>query len=195
MNSIFLLVITMTFFSKICYNLYMNLFIGGLKMYNVNDAVVYGSNGVCMITAIENRDFSGEDVEYYILQPVNNSKNIFYVPTSNSVLTNKLKRIYSPEEINSLIASISQKNSLWIENDLQRKETYRKIIENGNRNELFCLIKTLYEKNVELNNKHKKLHSVDERFLRDAENILYDEFSYSLDIPREKVVDYIKSHI
>lgn len=43
-------------------------------MYNINDAVVYGSNGVCVITAIENRDFSGENVEYYILQPVNNSK-------------------------------------------------------------------------------------------------------------------------
>ena len=148
-------------------------------MYNINDVVVYGSNGVCVITAIEKRDFSGENIEYYILHPVHNSKNTFYVPTENSVLT----------------ATISEKNSLWIENNIQRKEAYKQIIENGNRNELLCLIKTLHEKNLELISKHKKLHSTDERFLRDAENIIYDEFSYSLDIPREEVIDYIKKHI
>ncbi len=166
-----------------------------MKMYNINDVVVYGSNGVCVITAIEKRDFSGENIEYYILHPVHNSKNTFYVPTENSVLTEKLKKIYSPKEIDNLIATISEKNSLWIENNMQRKEAYKQIIEKGNRNELLCLIKTLHEKNLELISKHKKLHSTDERFLRDAENIIYDEFSYSLDIPREEVIDYIKKHI
>lgn len=43
-------------------------------MYNVNDAVVYASYGVCVISAIEERDFSGENIEYYILQPVGDKK-------------------------------------------------------------------------------------------------------------------------
>lgn len=164
-------------------------------MYNVNDTVVYGSNGVCVITAIEKRDFSGENVEYYILQPVGNSKNTFYVPTANSVLTSKLKRIYSRKEIDSLISSISGKSSLWIDNAIKRKEVYRKIIEDGNRNELLCMIKALYEKNTELLQQRKKLYSTDEKFLRDAENILYNEFAYSLNISRDEVSEYIKQHI
>ena len=56
------------------------------KMYNVNDAVVYSSYGVCVISAIEERDFSGESVEYYVLRPVSDNKNTFYVPTSNEDL-------------------------------------------------------------------------------------------------------------
>lgn len=164
-------------------------------MYNVNDAVVYGSNGVCVITAIEKRDFSGENVEYYILRPVNNPKNTFYVPTANSALKNKIINIYSRKEIESLISTMNNECCIWIENASQRKEEYRKIIDNGDRRELVRMIKTIYEKNLELIQQHKKLNSSDEKFLRDAENILYDEFSYSLNIPREEVVDYIKNHI
>ncbi|MDE6501588.1 MAG: transcriptional regulator [Ruminococcus sp.] len=164
-------------------------------MYNINDAVVYGSNGVCVITAIEERDFSGENVEYYILQPVNNSKNTFYVPTSNYALKNKMRSIYSRKEIDSLISSMGDECSIWIDDNFQRKEEYRKIIDKGDRRELVRLIKTLWQKNIELGQKHKKLHSTDERFLKDAENILYSEFAYSLDIPVEEVVDYIRKHV
>lgn len=164
-------------------------------MYNINDAVVYGSNGVCVITAIEERDFSGENVEYYILQPVGNTKNTFYVPTSNSALKDKMRSICSRQEIDSLISTMSDECCIWIDNDFQRKEVYRKIIDKGDRKELVRLIKTLYTKSSELSEQHRKLHSADERFLKDAENMLYDEFAYSLNIPREEVVPYIKQHI
>ncbi|MBO5105041.1 MAG: transcriptional regulator [Ruminococcus sp.] len=164
-------------------------------MYNVNDAVVYASYGVCVISAIEERDFSGENIEYYILRPVGDKKNTFYVPTSNSALKDKMRSIYSRKEVNNLISMMSDEQYIWIDNDFQRKEEYRKIIDRGDRLELVRLIKTLYEKNAELNKQHKKLRSTDEKFLREAENMLYDEFAYSLSIPREKVVDYIKQHI
>ena len=55
-------------------------------MYNAGDAVVYSSYGVCVITAIEDHDFSGENVEYYVLRPVSDNKNKFYVPTDNEAL-------------------------------------------------------------------------------------------------------------
>lgn len=164
-------------------------------MYNVNDAVVYASYGVCVISAIEERDFSGENIEYYILRPVGDKKNTFYVPTSNSALKDKMRSIYSRKEVNNLISMMSDEQCIWIDNDFQRKEEYKKIIDRGDRLELVRLIKTLYEKNAELNKQHKKLRSTDEKFLREAENMLYDEFAYSLSIPREEVVDYIKQHI
>lgn len=164
-------------------------------MYNVNDAVVYASYGVCVISAIEERDFSGENIEYYILRPVGDKKNTFYVPTSNSALKDKMRSIYSRKEVNNLISMMSDEQCIWIDNDFQRKEEYKKIIDRGDRLELVRLIKTLYEKNAELNKQHKKLRSTDEKFLREAENMLYDEFAYSLSIPREEVVDYIKRHI
>ena len=57
------------------------------------------------------------------------------------------------------------------------------------------MIKTLYLRRQELMDSHKKLHSADERALEEAENLLHDEFAYSLGIPRDKVVPYIKERM
>ena len=47
-------------------------------MYNVGDMVMYGAFGICKVTAIEMRDLTGEEQEYYILKHINSEKNIFY---------------------------------------------------------------------------------------------------------------------
>lgn len=164
-------------------------------MYNINDAVMYSTYGVCRIKSIEKRDFSGEDVEYYVLQPVGDDRNTFYVPTGDSPMKDKMRRVYTREEVEELIGVMPDEGSIWIENDIQRKEEYRRILDAGDRRELVKLIKTLYIRRQELEEKHKKLHSTDERFLRDAENMLYDEFAYALGIPKEEVLPYIKAHL
>lgn len=173
----------------------MNLKRRLFEMYSVNDAVVYGTNGVCVITAIEERNFSGENIEYYILRPVDNEKNTFYVPVSNSMLTNKMHNVCTKQEINRLINIIGNECPFWIDNEDKRKKEYTYAIETGDRLQLFRIIKTIYNKNAELNAQHKKLHASDEKFFKQAENILYSEFAYSLDIPKDEVTDYIKKHI
>ena len=160
-------------------------------MYKVNDAVVYSSYGVCQIKSIEKRDFCGEDREYYVLQPVGDSKNTFYIPTSNSSLTEKMRGVCSKAEVEELISVMPDEGPIWIENDIQRKEAYKDIIDKGDRHDLVKLIKALYLHRKELESSHKHLRSSDERFLHDAENMLYDEFAYALSIPREEVVPYI----
>lgn len=164
-------------------------------MYNVNDAVVYGTNGVCVITAIEERDFSGRNIEYYILHPVENEKNTFYVPVSNSLLTNKMRNICTKQEINRLIEIIRNECPFWIDNEEKRKKEFAYAVETGDRLQLFRIIKTIYNKNIELNAQHKKLHTSDEKFFRQAEDILYSEFAYCLNIPKDSVIDYIKKHM
>ncbi|SFX16251.1 CarD family transcriptional regulator [Ruminococcus sp. XPD3002] len=164
-------------------------------MYNVNDAVMYASYGVCIIKAIETRDFSGEDVEYYVFQPVGDDRNTFYVPTENSPLLDKMRQVYSKKEVEDLISIMPEESDIWIDNDAQRKEEFRSIIDQGDRRELVKLIKTLYSRKLKLNEGHKKLHSSDERFLTEAEHMLYDEFAYALNIPREQVLPYIKQAI
>ena len=164
-------------------------------MYDLNEAAVYASYGVCIIESIETHDFSGENLEYYVLSPVNDTRNKFYVPTSNSKLTEKMRKIYSKDEVEKLIDVMPDEKFIWIENELKRKEEYKHIIESGDRHQLVKLIKTLYIRRDELLKKHKKLRSSDEKFLNDAENILYDEFAYALKIPKNEVISYIKKRI
>ena len=164
-------------------------------MYNVGEAVVYSSYGVCTVSAIENRDFGGDSIEYYVLRPVGNKNNTFYVPTKNEKLTRQMRKVYSRSEVEKLIGGMPEEGLIWIDNDFQRKEEYRRIISGGDRSELIRLIKTLYLKQQDLLDQHKKLHSADERFLSEAENMLYDEFAYALDISRDEVLPYIKKRV
>ncbi|MBE6870248.1 MAG: transcriptional regulator [Ruminococcus albus] len=164
-------------------------------MYNVGDMVMYGSFGICKVTAIEKRDFTGEEQEYYILKHINSEKNIFYVPTNNDAALSKMHPICSKAEVNELISHMNSEGLIWIDNDSKRKEEYSRIIKDADKHEIIRLIKTLYHRRKELAESGKKLRSTDENYLNLAENMLFEEFAYALDIDKSEVVEYIEKHI
>ena len=48
-------------------------------MYKVNDAVVYGSQGVCIVTSIAERKLGGEIKKYLVLKPVYDRRDTIFV--------------------------------------------------------------------------------------------------------------------
>ncbi|MCH5316876.1 MAG: CarD family transcriptional regulator [Eubacterium sp.] len=161
-------------------------------MYKIGDLFVYGSSGACRITDIKKENFGKNETTYYILSPVFDIKETIYIPIDNEALVAKMKRILTPEELITLIKTIPQKKSVWIENVNQRREEYKRIIKKANREELLALIKTLYERRVELQQAGKNLSVYDERFFRHAQNIIHSEISLVLQIPREEIPSYIE---
>ena len=164
-------------------------------MYSIGDVVMYGSFGICWIESIEKRNLTGEEQEYYILKHTNSDKNIFYVPTDNAAAVSKMRPVCSKAEVDSLISHMNTEKPIWFENDLKRKEEYSRIIRDGNKQEIIRLIKTLYLRRKEVAKSGKKLHSSDINYLSTAENMLFEEFAYALDIDKSEVVDYIEQHI
>lgn len=164
-------------------------------MFKINDTIIYDSHGVCTVKAVETHNFTGENMEYYVLQQIKAPANKFYVPTSNENLVEKMRRVYSPLEIDELILNMPDEECVWIDDDIQRKNEFRRIISGGDRHELVRLIKSLYLRREKLSKESKRLHIADEKFLSDAENMLHSEFAYSLDIPKEQVLDYIRQHL
>jgi CarD family transcriptional regulator len=164
-------------------------------MYKAGDMVMYGSFGICKITAIEKLDFTGEEQEYYILKHGSSDKNTFYVPTHSKAALCKMHRICSRSEVDALISHMNEAELIWIDNDIKRKEAYSRIIKDADRHEIIRLIKTLYLRRKELAGIGKKLRSADENFLAAAENMLFEEFAYALEIDRNEVVTYIENHI
>ena len=164
-------------------------------MYSIGDMVMYGSFGICKVTAIEKRDLTGEEQEYYILKHINSEKNIFYVPTNNDAALSKMHPICSKAEVDELISHMNSEGLIWIDNDSKRKEEYSRIIKDADKHEIIRLIKTLYLRRKELAESGKKLRSTDENYLSLAENMLFEEFAYALDIDKSKVVEYIEMHI
>ena len=153
-------------------------------MFQINDTVVYGAQGVCRIEEISKREMAGKAMEYYVLKPVYDSNSTLFVPVSNDKLTAKMRRVSSPEEIVALISSMPGENAEWIENENEP-------IARGNRRELIQIIKSLYLHQQKLQEKGKRLHLADDRIFREAERMLYDEFALVLHIKREQVLPFI----
>lgn len=160
-------------------------------MYSINDTVLYGANGVCRVSDICQKEFSGTAKDYYILRPISNEALTIFVPVNNKLLTDKIKRILSQKEICELISSLSNEPISWIEDDMERKEHYRSVLLSGNRRETLKMIRELYIHKQEQQSKGKKMHLSDEQFLKEAEKLLYSEFSLVLNIKEDEVPSFI----
>ena len=164
-------------------------------MYSVGAVVIYKNEGVCKITDTVTKRFRDKNIEYYVLKPIHKENSEIFVPKNNSVLVEKMRQVLSKDEIMKLIKEMPKEGSIWIENSDERKESYRKILERGERTELVKLIKTLYMHKQKQKKSGKKLHIADEKILKDAEHMLYDEFAYVLDIPHNEVVPFISGQL
>ena len=159
-------------------------------MIKANSTIVYGSQ-VCKVSEIKKMTFGKTERQYYVLNPVYDEKNVIYVPVDNQALTEKMKEILSAQELYELINNMPENESVWIEDDKLRAETYKNILNSGSREEIIKIIKTLYERKENV----KKLHSSDEIIFARAEKAIYDEFALVLDIKREEVTPFILKQI
>lgn len=165
-------------------------------MFTVNDLIIYGAHGICKIAGIEEKDFMGVKEKYFVLKPVKKSDNsTYFVPTGNETLAAKMRKLLSEEEINELIDAMANEQANWIANENQRKEKYKAIISEGNHTELIKMIKAIFFEKKEREANGKRLHASDERFLKDAEQLLYGEFQYVLKLNEEELMAYIFDRI
>ena len=106
-----------------------------------------------------------------------------------------MRRILSSAEIDALIRSMPDEELISTDGESERREKYTDILRSGDRRQLVRLIKTLYMRQAERKEQKKKPSAEDERFMRDAEKILYEEFAYVLHIQREQVLPFITRQI
>ena len=165
-------------------------------MFKVNDVIIYGTQGVCQILDIEEKTVDGVKKNYFVLKPVNDNGSTIFAPTDNEYVLKKMRRLLTQAEIMDLIDSMADENAVWINNDNDRKEYYRKILAGGDRVELIKMIKAIYAHKKEREAEGKRLHMIDEHFFKDAEQILYNEFQYVLKLnSKEELMTYIFSRI
>ena len=164
-------------------------------MREIGEIVLYGTDGVCQISEITEKKFGKETTKYYVLSTLYRGNSVIYVPVGNEKLESKMRDIISSEELESIICNMPNEESIWIENEPLRKIKYKEIITGGDRRDLFRLIKTLYEHRINQENSGKKMHMTDERFMKDAEKILYDEIAHVIGIDHRDVVGYITEKI
>ena len=83
----------------------------------------------------------------------------------------------------------------WVENENERKLRFKEILSCGDRLAVAGLIRTLCEHRLNQEKTGKKMHLSDERFLKDAERLLYDEIAHVMEIEPNQVIGLIGNRL
>ena len=98
--------------------------------FELNDAVIYGSHGLCTLCEIAEKDFGGDTREYYVLRPAYSGSSVFYVPIDSETLTAKMRRVKPAAELRELLGAVDEED-VWIEDDRARQNHLRQVLEGG----------------------------------------------------------------
>ena len=164
-------------------------------MYSAGDHIVYGTQGVCRVTELTSMPLGNEMKDYYVLSPLSDPRSKIFVPVDNPALVSQMRKVLTRDEIECLLSSVSPDTDMWIESDRDRKEFCANTIRSGDRLALLNLIRMLCVHRDIMKDQKKHFHVTDERFLREAENLLHDEFSFVLGLSRSEVSSYINEKL
>ena len=164
--------------------------------YQVNEVVVYGSSGVFRVEDITVKKIGGQEMEYYVLKPIyEHGGSTIYVPIHNGRLAGKLRRPLSRRELLELLDTLQEDAPAWIENQNERRDKYREILSTAAPCSMVRAVRALYRHRREQEARGKRLYIADERFLKEAERLIEDEFAVSLEIEPKEVRPFIEHRL
>ena len=160
-------------------------------MFSVNDYIVYGSEGVCRVEEIGSPQIQGLDAskQYYTLAPAFRTGKI-YTPVDSPII---MRHVMNNAEANDLISRIPEISfDLEVPNDFKLANAYYKnMVRTYECEKLVSVIKYISDKQKRLALIKKSLSALETRTLKMAEDMLYSELGFALEIKPCDVKKYI----
>ncbi len=164
-------------------------------MFKIGDAVIHPAEGVCEITEITEKDFSGTSAEYYVLKSVYDGHSTVYIPVESVKIRPKIRLVLSETQIREIIDSLDKSELVKTDNDNHRRQLFKEILASGDTTQIARMLITVYELKKELRKSGKKIKVSDERIIKETERSVFTEFAFSLGIPPEEIPAYIENSI
>ncbi len=162
-------------------------------MFTVGQKIVYSSNGVCTVADICNSPFNKSDNRsYYLLVPMISKGNTkLYVPLEGTVVN--MRELMSADEARLLLESVSGADSIVIEHEKHRRDTYKQTVSLGEPSGYVRLIKTVHERRLSFVQARKRLPEIDSHFDKIARTALFSELATVLELPLEEIESQIEN--
>ena len=164
-------------------------------MFSVGEFVVYGTNGICEIKDITTLNLNECDTEkkYYVLEPIRARGNHSFVPVDSDKV--QLRRVIGRNQAEELIDEIPKIDGIECIDDKSRENKYKELVKQCECREWVRIIKTIYLRKQERVAQGKKMTATDERYMRLAQDNLYEELGFALGMDKNKMEDYIAYQI
>lgn len=164
-------------------------------MYQVGELVSYGSTGVCRVAEIIlQTSHDGEEMLYYVLQPLYKACVISVPVDSDKVF---IRPIITRSEAERLIELIPTLDCPAFHSRVSRElsEHYSAMLKSHDCQDWMEMTISIYTKKRALLSQKRRFGSVDERYLKQAEELLFGELSAALEVTREQVREYIGAQL
>ena len=156
-------------------------------MFKVGDHVVYGTNGVCLVTEVCSSPFDKRDTRtYYVLKPVSGpAAAVIYTPVDNDRVP--MRALLSSEEVGALLSRLTAIPELTIPYEKARREAYRTAIITGDPEAYVAVIKTIGVRRAEFSGTQRRLPEFEIEYDGIARRHLYTELSLVLGRTPEEI--------
>ncbi len=156
-------------------------------MFKIGDMAVYPTQGVGVIEAIEAREYSGENQEFYVLRIVDSDMTIM-VPVGNAG-TVGMRSLISKERVSSIYDILEEKQkSQAVASWSRRQREYNEKIKSGDLFEVAQVLRELY-----LIREGKELSYGEKKVLELARKLLVKEIALAEGADEDQVVERVES--
>ena len=164
-------------------------------MFQIGESVVYGTTGVCKISALGPLSMHGVDRKrrYYTLQPLY-QEGAVYVPADGAKCA-RMRYPLSSQEAERLLERIPEIAPCEIQNFnyKQRTDAFSAALHRNSCDSLVGIIKAVEQK--KRNFREKQQYNVDNNFWKQAMRLLCGELSYALGLPLEETRSRVEAAI
>ena len=166
-----------------------------LNEFVIGELVSYGTNGICTIEKIEMMSMVSDEPEmpYYVLKPEGNSSSTVYVPLHNEKLVSRMRKLLTAEEISQMIEDTTREHFDWDNDRRSRNDSFHRILNSGVSKEMLMMIQCIKKRKKELVTEGKKLPATDTTTLKQAEKLVFEEFSRVLGLDINQIESYVMS--
>jgi CarD family transcriptional regulator len=154
------------------------------NVFQIDQKVVYPSQGVGIIIAIEERDFKNEKVPYYVIY-LEVSDMTIMVPVDKAEGLG-IRAIVPQEEAQRALELISEDYEPIPSDWKLRYQMNLDLLKKGSVMDIATIVRSLYHRS-----KVKELPILERKLYDSALKLLEDEVSYSLRKPKEEVENLI----
>ena len=154
-------------------------------MLKIGETVRYGQSGLCIVQEKCEKEIAGIRQEYYVLAPFSKKGSMVFVPCDNKTLVEKATPLLNKEEIADLVKWVLASTTEWIRDFRRRSEFSKKALS------IQDLVGFGTLRNEE--GTSPRVHTTDDYFLRDAENLIYSEFAYVYGVEYKEVEEKMRS--
>lgn len=165
-------------------------------MFQIGELVVYGSTGVCRVEGISGLNQPGADrgKQYYLLKPLWQD-GVIYAPVDSQKVP--MRPVISREEAEAIIDRMPDIPAACCRGNTAQAlaQQYQSAVRDGGHEALIEMMKAIHRKRGLAEAKNRRLGMIDERYMKQAERLLYGELATALEIPYDGVEDYISARL